>query len=108
MLKNRYGRLMQSYELFPLLGIPAGGHLPKEGFGHREVQGVLFKCEPAMAPRYYERHGRMRKVKVSKHRVFYLCVECSRWIPFGRAGQHRKGKEHKANARQEGKCQHSH
>jgi hypothetical protein len=94
MLKNDYGRFMQSYELLPLLGISRGGHLPPEGFDPVEVQGIIFKCEPSMAPRY--RNG--RRVKSSKHRVFYLCKDCTRWIPFGRAGQHRKGRQHKINS----------
>jgi hypothetical protein len=30
--------------------------------------------------------------------LFYLCTDCRRWIPFGRAGQHRKGAKHKGMA----------
>jgi hypothetical protein len=97
MLKNQYGRFMQAHELLPLFGIPSGHHLPKEGFGIREIQGVQFMCRPAAEPRTYERYGLQRKVKVSKHRLFYLCKECRAWIPYGRAGQHVKGKEHKEN-----------
>jgi hypothetical protein len=92
MLKNERGWFLQSYELRPILGL--GAHLPSEGFEPVEVQGTMFKCEPAMAPRYH--NG--RRVKVSKHRLFYLCTDCRRWIPFGRASQHRKGAKHKGMA----------
>jgi hypothetical protein len=63
--------------LYPLLGINAGGHLPKEGFPPREINGVMFKCDPAPKT----------EGKSSKHRVRYLC-SCGKWIPFGRAIQH--------------------
>ena len=89
MLKNERGWFMQEYELYPVLGI--GAKLPREGFPEVTVQGVTFKCEPAMAPRYTDRGTR---VKVSKHRLFYLCADCNKWIPFGRAGQHQKGQRH--------------
>lgn len=73
MLRNQWGRYLQSHELLPLLGIR---RLPIEGFHEREIQGVTFRCEPA---RSGSRH----------HRVKYLCT-CGRWIPYGRAGQHSK------------------
>jgi hypothetical protein len=78
---------IRHYNLYPLLGIPAGGHLPKEGFPERIVTDAhgnqaVFKCEPATG-----RH--------SKHRLFYNCEVCAKWIPFGRAFQHRKGREHR-------------
>jgi len=77
---------MQQHELYPLLGIPAGGHLPADGWLCREVthEGYTrnFKCAPATTD------GRR-----SKHRVKYLCT-CGEWIPFGRAGQHLKAKGH--------------
>lgn len=95
MLKNQRGWFLQSYELLPLLGVPAGGHLPKEGFGPVEVQGVRFMCRPALAPRLRP-DGRI--VKVSRHRLVYLCEACQKWIPTGRAYQHRKGRVHKNNA----------
>ena len=78
---------MQSHELMPVLGFKRGGHLPAEGFGPVEVQGVLFFCEPAqVGPR-----------KSSKHRIKYFCKACKTWVPFGRAGQHNKGRQHKLN-----------
>jgi hypothetical protein len=98
MLKNGNGWFLQNHELYPLLGI--GHKLPADGFEPVEVQGVQFKCEPAKAPRYTDRG---RKVKVSKHRLFYMCKECKRWVPFGRAYQHRKGQLHKDNAANGGK-----
>jgi hypothetical protein len=78
MLKNRNGWFLQHHELYPLLGFEAGQHLPADGFEAREVQGVMFKCDPALAGR---------------HRLRYLC-DCNRWIPFGRAAQHQKGQKH--------------
>lgn len=95
MLKNKYGWFLQSYELMPLLGFKPGAHLPDGGFNPRDVQGVMIKCEPAKAPRY---NSSGRRVRVGKHRLKYLCVDCDKWIPTGRAGQHRKGSKHKDNA----------
>lgn len=86
MLKNKNGWFLQTWELYPLLGLKPGAHLPPEGFPQREIQGVQFKCNPAG-------NGGRR----GPHRVFYLCEDCDRWVPFGRAGQHRKGREHKLN-----------
>lgn len=96
MLKNERGYYLQGWELYPLLGI-THQKLPREGFEAREVQGVTFRCEPAQAPRY---RGDGRRVKISKHRLRYLCRECDKWIPFGRAAQHRKGREHKEAAKE--------
>jgi hypothetical protein len=91
MLKNSYGRFMQSHELLPVLGFKPGCHLPPEGFGPMEVQGVTFICEPA-TPARMGKYGRL--ISSSKHRIFYLC-SCRKWIPAGRAGQHFKGKSHR-------------
>lgn len=96
MIKDQYGRFMQHYHLYPALGIPPGGHLPKEGFAPREIGGALFKCEPAKEPRVYNGH----RVKVSKHRLFVRCDICDRWLPFGRWSQHIKGKEHKEGGKE--------
>ncbi|HEY7416893.1 MAG TPA: hypothetical protein VH593_17030 [Ktedonobacteraceae bacterium] len=95
MLRNSWGRFLHSHELMPLLGFKPGAHLPVEGFAPVVVQDVMFMCEPA--------NGLMdastgRKVKSSRHRIRYLCKECGAWIPFGRAGQHVKGREHKRRA----------
>jgi hypothetical protein len=90
MLKNSYGRFMQSYELLPKLGFKPGHHLPPEGFGPTEVDGVTFICEPATSSRVNS-YG--RTISSSKHRLFYLC-SCKKWIPCGRASQHMKGKSH--------------
>jgi hypothetical protein len=86
MLKNANGWYLQHHELYPLLGVE-GAKLPANGFGPREVQGVTFICRPASGD------GRQ-----SPHRLFYLCKECNRLIPFGRADQHKRGRKHKENA----------
>ena len=74
---------MQAHELLPTLGFP-GGHLPPEGFPPVEVDGVIFHCLPATPGR-------------RKHRIEYLCSACRTWVPYGRAGQHVQGREHKLN-----------
>lgn len=84
MLMNKYGRFMQSHELMPVLGFKPGQHLPKEGFEQKMVNGVWFQCDPATGAS-------------SKHRIHYLCDACLEWIPYGRAGQHNKGRDHKQN-----------
>jgi len=84
MLRNQWGRFMQSRELLPALGLRPGRHIPAEGFGPTIVGGTIFCCEPA---------GRNRRL----HRIFYRCEACERWLPFGRAGQHEKGREHRLN-----------
>lgn len=94
MLKNQWGRYMQSHELLPVLGFKPGGHLPKEGFKPVEVEGVLFYCEPAGEPRV---NSWGRKIGASKHRIHYFCKACRKWVPFGRAYQHNKGRQHKLN-----------
>jgi len=86
---------IRNYELYPLLGLKPGAHLPIEGFSERIVTDrhgnkALFKCEPA---------DLTRKSKRSTHRLFYSCPDCAKWIPFGRAFQHKSGKEHKRNER---------
>ena len=96
MLKNERGWNLQHHELYPLLGLKSGSHLPDEGFGPVEVQGITFVCRPAGRPTKRRWDGTW--AKPCKHRIYYLCEVCERWIPFGRAGQHRKGTEHKANS----------
>ena len=86
MLKDRLEYFLHSHDLLPLLGIRPGGHLPSAGFGPVSVQGTSFRCLPVGEA------GRR------KHRIEYFCIECQRWIPFGRANQHRQGVEHKSNA----------
>ena len=103
MLRNKHGWYLQHHELYPLLGIE-GSILPAEGFGPREVQGVTFICRPAGETKV---RWDGRKVKVSKHRLFYLCKACDRLIPFGRAFQHKQGREHKANSGKVGNASNS-
>jgi|SRR5262245_31348849 len=104
MLRNQWGRQMAHYELYPLLGFNRGAHLPKEGFLERMVtdshgNSVCMMCLPANEPkpRANKSVWDSRAPKSSKHRLFYLCEDCHCWVPFGRAGQHRKGREHKLN-----------
>jgi hypothetical protein len=85
MIKDKYNRWVNHFELYPLLGIPAGGHLPKEGF-IKEVQGVHIECRPAPEPKGY---------KSSKHRLFYVCKTCDQYVPTGRWQQHIKGRKHR-------------
>ena len=92
MLKNKNGWWMHHHELYPLLGIK-GSKLPVEGFGEIEVQGVHFRCAPQEPTT--KRNWRGNLVHRSKHRLFYFCEPCGGWIPFGRAGQHNRGKDHK-------------
>jgi len=80
-LKNKNGWWMQHHEIYPLLGLRVGQHLPPDGFD-RVVNGLRFICEPASeTPR-------------RPHRLFVQCT-CDRLIPFGRIGQHIKGRQHK-------------
>jgi hypothetical protein len=80
MIRNKYGRYVDHYEMYELLGLNPKAHLPKFGFrkairvGERVIE---FICEPA---RTDERNS-------SKHRIKFQC-DCGRWIPFGRASQH--------------------
>lgn len=89
-LKDERGYQINQTRLYPKLGLSSGGHLPKEGFEPRLVEGVLFKCEPSS--------GLGNK---SPHRVKYFCEACKLWIPYGRAVQHESGAAHKDNASQQ-------
>lgn len=82
-LKNARGWWMQHHELYPLIGLKPGQHLPKEGFNHI-VGTTLVRCEPAT------NNGRR-----SKHRIKVDCPKCGRLIPFGRIGQHLKRRDHR-------------
>src|SRR5215467_5999208 len=100
-LYDEYGRLIDHPRLYPLLGFKRGHHLPKEGFEPRVVtdthgNSVMMKCEP-VNPNIRWSPYLGRYLKSSKHRITYRCEACQKWIPYGRAGQHRKGKEHKLN-----------
>lgn len=81
-LKNERGRYLQHHELYPLLGLKPGQHLPKEGF-RIVVQGKMYYCDPAQ-----------EKGRRSKHRIKTGCPKCGLLIPFGRMGQHMKRKDH--------------
>ena len=90
MLKARLGwsrGFMQHHELYPLLGIK--DHLPVEGFPEIQItydgQSALFKCDPIPQP----------KTKRGAHRLKVFCKSCEVWIPFGKFGQHSRGRGHK-------------
>lgn len=82
MIRNRYGRWVNQPELYELLGLKPGAHLPPGGFdktlrvGRRVVE---YRCEPES--------GEPGRRAAKPQRVKFLC-DCGRWIPFGRAGQH--------------------
>jgi hypothetical protein len=82
-LKNKNGWWMQHHELYPLLGLTPGSHLPDQGFT-TTVNGVYVVVK--------DKHTG-NGVKSSKHRVYVQC-SCDRMIPFGRIGQHIKGRQH--------------
>ena len=84
-LINERGRTLQAWQLYPLLGIKPGCHLPVEGFSCREVDGLQVYCTPQ----------RPHVGKISTHRIFAICP-CGQHVPFGRLGQHRRGKAHKS------------
>jgi hypothetical protein len=86
MLKNERGYFLDNSELLQKLG--CGSRLPEGGFDPVEVEGVMFICEPPNSVM-----GRKR----SRHRLRYFCKACRIWVPCGRAGQHNRGKEHKAH-----------
>jgi hypothetical protein len=76
MLRNSRGHFLQHHELYPLLGIEGRAkRLPDAGFEKSirvGLRAVTYRCDPIGSP---------------GHRLRFLC-DCSRWIPFGRAGQH--------------------
>lgn len=88
MLRNSRGYFLQSHELLPKLGIKH--KLPKAGFDPIEIDGVTFKCLPAAEPVIVKSWftGKEGPKKSSKHRLLFLCT-CDKWVPCGRAGQHK-------------------
>lgn len=81
MLKNAYNRYLHHHELYPLLGLKSGQHLPDEGFGPRQVSHngstATFICDPVTD-----------KCRRSPHRIKVACEYCNKFIPFGRFSQH--------------------
>lgn len=71
--------LPHSHHLLPLLGIPAGGHLPSAGLEPRSVLGVTIYIRPAYEPTGY---------KSSRHRVMVVCPTCAKHLSAGRLHQH--------------------
>ena len=87
---NQWGRPAHSMHVLPMLGIPAGGHLPKEGMPPREVQGVTVWVEPAKPTVMGVRWGRPHIVKSSTHRIMCKCSGCGKTVSLGRLAQHAK------------------
>jgi hypothetical protein len=90
LVRNERGWVAQSHEVLPMLGVPAGGHLPKEGLPPTFIQGVFVWVEPAMDPKYKEQWGQRKLVKSSRHRVMCACPECGTTVSLGRLAQHAK------------------
>ena len=78
------GRGMQMWNLYPLLGLKPGHHLPDEGTLPREINGVTVWVLPKVV--YAGRRA--------PHRVMARCPKCSGIIPFGKLGQHVKRRDH--------------
>lgn len=78
-LTTASGHTMHNSELMKLLGLRPGGHLPAEGLGAHEIQGILVWVRPLseMQP------GRRR------HRIVALCPGCKTIVPAGRLHQHK-------------------
>lgn len=70
---------MDSRDMMEALGFPSTGHIPEGAEGVYIIQGVRVEVRPS-------RGG-------SKHRIFAQC-ECGEMVPFGRLGQHSKGRAH--------------
>jgi hypothetical protein len=85
---NSRGQYVQAYELYPLLGLKPGQHLPDEGF-RKEVQGKMVYCDPVV---------KVAGRNSSKHRIKVGCDLCGHLIPFGRMGQHVKKRDHQPGA----------
>jgi len=71
------GRTLHSHKMMPLLGLKPGGHLPVEGMGTRDINGVMVYVLAKF------RSGR-------HHRIIAICPACKKHVPFGRMGQHVK------------------
>lgn len=82
---NARGRYVQHHELYPMLGLKVGQHLPDEGF-RKEVDGKMVYCDPVQ---------KIAGRNSSKHRIKIGCDKCGVLIPFGRMGQHMKRRDHR-------------
>lgn len=74
-LRNARGLPLRHYDIYPLLGLRSGHHLPKEGLGARYVDGMVVFVKPKTENR-------------RAHRVMVICPDCGNNIPFGRLQQH--------------------
>lgn len=71
---------MQSRQMLEALAFKAGHPIPKDYHGTFVVQGVPVTVLPSQGG--------------AKHRIMVSC-SCGAFVPFGRLGQHEKGKAHK-------------
>jgi hypothetical protein len=84
-LKREHGWWHNHFTLYPLLGLTPGQHLPDEGFVKK-----LGRFEVFCVPKICQIDTKSR----SKHRIFVKC-DCGKEVPFGRMGQHVKGRAHR-------------
>lgn len=82
-LRDEHGRQVQHNDMYKALGLDPNKHIPPDFHGFMQVEGVTVIIEKSKGG--------------SKHRIFYWCGGCERKVPFGRAHQHMKGREHKLN-----------
>lgn len=68
-------------EVFRLLGLKPGSHLPPEGMPPREIQGIRVWVTP-------KPEGEPRSV--CSHRVLAECPVCKKHLSVGRLHQHAK------------------
>lgn len=88
LVRNDYGRNAHSHDVLPMLGIPAGGHLPPEGMPPRKIQGITVYVKPAAPSVQVARWGKLVTAKSSRHRVMCVCPLCAKHVSLGRLHQH--------------------
>jgi hypothetical protein len=79
-IRDKNGRSAQQHHLYPMLGLRATQHLPKEGLPPQIIQGIKVWVAPAVA----RADGR----KSSTHRVLAECPLCLQVLSAGRLHQH--------------------
>lgn len=75
-LKNARGWKMSHSELYVLLELKPGSHLPAEGIPVRQIQGIDVWVEP-------------KTTSALKHRVMARCPGCKAVLSAGRLHQHK-------------------
>lgn len=83
-LRDDRGRPLHVSQLYPLLGLKPGQHLPKDG---TMVITRLGDTDVTILAKGPEETNR-------RHRVIARCNLCSKWFPFGRLAQHQKRRDH--------------